>query len=169
MQPEGNEEPTPRGDGRLGAPGATPRSVTELVRLLSEGAQRYVDDVARSIGHHRSDVAAIGALVEAARQERQVTPTELAQMLSLSLAAVTALLDRLEAAGHIRRRPHPADRRKVVVELTTHARETSRAMFVPLSDAMIERLGGYSAAELQAVSRILADLVDVTRTTRPPR
>jgi DNA-binding MarR family transcriptional regulator len=45
------------------------------------------------------------------------TPTELARSLGVTAAAMTEVLDRLERGDHIRRDPHPADRRKVVITL----------------------------------------------------
>jgi DNA-binding PadR family transcriptional regulator len=46
--------------------------------------------------------------------------------MDLSRGAMTNRLDRLEAAGLIRRLPDPGDRRRVVVELTDHGRDTYR-------------------------------------------
>ena len=57
------------------------------------------------------------------------SPTELAAFLSMTTASVTSLLDRLQRAGHVVRRQHPSDRRRVVVELTPRARDTLAAMF----------------------------------------
>ncbi len=50
------------------------------------------------------------------------SPGELAADLELSSGAMTSRLDRLEAAGLIRRLPDPADRRGVHVELTDAGR-----------------------------------------------
>ncbi|WP_459614868.1 MarR family winged helix-turn-helix transcriptional regulator [Bordetella sp. 2513F-2] len=41
---------------------------------------------------------------------------QLGQLLCLSSGGTTALLNRLEAAGFIRRRPHPLDRRAIVIQ-----------------------------------------------------
>ncbi|WP_116115876.1 MarR family winged helix-turn-helix transcriptional regulator [Austwickia chelonae] len=152
-----------RGDG-----GSSAQGITESMRALSMETMRYVDDVARVLGHHRSDVAALGALIEADRRGVEVTPSELAHEMSLSLAAVTALVDRLERAGHLCRRRHVDDGRKVVLELTDRARETSRFMFLPLAERMCAQLAGYSAEELDVVARALADLLVAAESARPP-
>ncbi|WP_059012089.1 MarR family winged helix-turn-helix transcriptional regulator [Streptomyces specialis] len=47
-----------------------------------------------------------------------VTPSVLSQQLMLSRAGMTSRLDRLEAAGLVRRRLDPADRRSFLVSLT---------------------------------------------------
>src|SRR6267142_3561045 len=51
------------------------------------------------------------------------SPGELANDLELSSGAMTSRLDRLEAAGLVRRLPDPDDRRGVVVELTQKGRD----------------------------------------------
>ncbi|WP_431221445.1 MarR family winged helix-turn-helix transcriptional regulator [Leifsonia xyli] len=58
-----------------------------------------------------------------------VTAGALSDHLHISTASTTKLLDRLERAGHVVRRPHPTDRRAVTVEITpeTH-REVRRTM-----------------------------------------
>lgn len=50
-----------------------------------------------------------------------LTQRDLGRRLSLTSGAVTMLVDRLEAAGWVKRRPHPHDRRYLLVELTPSA------------------------------------------------
>jgi DNA-binding MarR family transcriptional regulator len=53
----------------------------------------------------------------------RMTATELARWVLLSSGGMTNRIDRMEAAGLVRRRPDPSDRRGVLVELTQHGRE----------------------------------------------
>ena len=48
---------------------------------------------------------------------------QIAQRLGLTASATTALLDRLETLDLARREPHPADRRRIQVNLTQGGRE----------------------------------------------
>jgi len=50
--------------------------------------------------------------------EGELTPTRLADLVVRSSGGMTQILDRLERAGLVARRPEPRDRRKVVVGLT---------------------------------------------------
>src|SRR5208337_4121030 len=50
-----------------------------------------------------------------------ISATDLGDRLSLTSGAVTMLVDRLEHAGWVHRRPHPGDRRYVLIELSPHA------------------------------------------------
>ena len=55
------------------------------------------------------------------------TPTELARRLDISTAAMTLVLNRLEAAGHVRRERHPSDGRKLVVTAAEESRGARRS------------------------------------------
>ena len=50
-----------------------------------------------------------------------LTQRQLGERLSLTSGAITMLVDRLERAGLVQRRPHPSDRRSVLVGLTEQA------------------------------------------------
>lgn len=56
-----------------------------------------------------------------------LTQRDLGDRLSLTSGAITMLVDRLEQAGLARRRPHPNDRRYVLVELSPQALERAPA------------------------------------------
>jgi DNA-binding MarR family transcriptional regulator len=68
----------------------------------------------------------------------QLTAGEISRETGLTSGAVTAMLDRLEQAGYVRRLRDPADRRRVLVELTDKARERAAEVFGPLADLMVE-------------------------------
>src|ERR687898_2648202 len=53
------------------------------------------------------------------------TPTELSRYTGLTSGATTAMLDRLEKAKFIRRRPNPKDRRGVLIEINKRWAETA--------------------------------------------
>lgn len=54
-------------------------------------------------------------------QAAAVSPKTIAEQLKLSSGSTTALLDRLEKAGLVRRLPNPADRRSLLIELVEDA------------------------------------------------
>jgi DNA-binding MarR family transcriptional regulator len=77
-------------------------------------------------------------------------------MAGLSTSAVTAVIDRTERAGYVRRSADPADRRRVLVELTEQGREHGRAAFAGLMRETDRLLSGYPLAELELLSGFLA-------------
>jgi DNA-binding MarR family transcriptional regulator len=95
------------------------------------------------------------------------SPTELAAFLSMTTASVTNLLDRLQRAGHVIRRQHPSDRRRVVVELTPRARDAVAAMFQFASGATAYAARSLSPAELDSVLRFLHDVTEAYDRTDP--
>jgi DNA-binding MarR family transcriptional regulator len=64
---------------------------------------------------------------------------ELAEAVVLSRTAIVRLVDRLEAAGLVRREPVPEDRRGSYVVLTPEGKSTLKQMW-PVYSAGIERL-----------------------------
>lgn len=90
-----------------------------------------------------------------------MTPSELATRLEMSTAATTHVIDRLVAVGHVERRPHPVDRRKITV---TPAPESVRKAFEELSP-MIAGVGdvaaSYTPAEQKVIAGFLAGIADM--------
>lgn len=95
------------------------RRWSEAERRMSQASQRYM-----RLGE--SDMRALRLLVAARNQSIPVTPGMIAGHLSISTAATTKLIDRLERGGHVRRRPHPTDRRSLTVEVTDETRSAAR-------------------------------------------
>jgi DNA-binding MarR family transcriptional regulator len=88
------------------------------------------------------------------------SPSELAEHTGLSTGATTAMLDRLENAKLIERRPHPTDRRATLVVLSREAMRKLPAMFESLAKAMETLVLGYSEKELKVLVDFFAK-VDV--------
>ena len=59
----------------------------------------------------------------------------IAAAVSLTPAAVTALIDRLEARGFLKRERSAEDRRKVMVDVTEKARAATARYYLPLAAA----------------------------------
>jgi DNA-binding MarR family transcriptional regulator len=77
------------------------------------------------------------------------TAGDLARASGLTTGAVTAVIDRLEKAGWVRRRPDPDDRRRVLVELTDKAVQMTIDIYGPLKDRGEEILSGYTVEQLE--------------------
>lgn len=115
------------------------------------------------MGMHRTDLEAIGLIIDAGRHDSRLTPGQLSRHAGLSAAAVSALVGRLQKQGHAIRSKHERDGRMVFVDVTDDAREMSRITFAPLNDHMYGALGRYSDAELEVAARVIHDLADAAR------
>jgi DNA-binding MarR family transcriptional regulator len=86
---------------------------------------------------------------------------DLGVQLGVSPRNMTAMVDALENAQLVVRRPHPTDRRATLVELSPAGiREAEQALETRL-DAMAELFGDFSAAEQQAFADVLVRLGQV--------
>ena len=94
------------------------RSWQESARALSEASNRYMR-------LNESDMRAIRMIIRAQRQQRIVTPKDIAHEVGISSASTTKLIDRLVAGGHLNRAPHPTDRRTTCIEVTTRTRQSA--------------------------------------------
>lgn len=145
----------------------TPRAALRaLLRRQSEEAVRFSAVFAEAHRLHQTDVAALAAIAEASRSNDPLGPARLAEALHLSRPATTALLDRLEAAGHVRRRPDPSDRRRTIVELEPRAQELASAFFGALGESYTAVMARFDDQELEVVASFLAAIIEATVTTR---
>jgi DNA-binding MarR family transcriptional regulator len=111
----------------------------------SQTAVDEMDDAAtRALGINRTD----GRALDVIDREGPITAGKLAERSGLTTAAVTTVIDRLEAAGYARRVRDPDDRRRVLVELTPLARQRAADIWGPLADTAKE-LANYSIEELE--------------------
>ncbi|WP_069770811.1 MarR family winged helix-turn-helix transcriptional regulator [Streptomyces sp. LUP30] len=106
-------------------------------------------------GMHPTDVRALIVLMDARRAAEEVTAGRLGAALGLNSAGTTALVDRLERAGHVRRVRGATDRRKVIVEVDERAVELGQAFFGPLIGHVVDLLDGYDERERAAIHGFL--------------
>jgi DNA-binding MarR family transcriptional regulator len=129
------------------------RSLRELLRV-GRGVQTTL---ARRLGVGVTDVQAVSHLVES---PEPLGTVELGNRLGIRSASATVLVDRLEAAGHLRRTDHPEDRRRVVLRLTETARAEVREALGPL----LESITGIVAALDDRDAVVVRDFLrDATR------
>ncbi len=89
------------------------------------------------------------------------TPSELARYTGLTSGATTAMLDRLEKARLIERRPNPNDRRGTWIVLTTERNQEMDALFTPEREAITKLNRGCSEAELGIIADYLSKLAGI--------
>ncbi|MCL5612174.1 MAG: MarR family transcriptional regulator [Chloroflexi bacterium] len=82
------------------------------------------------------------------------TPSELARHTGLTSGATTAMLDRLEKAGLIERRPNPDDRRGTLIVSAKSGAEKVASWFESARKAQDELISSYSEKELEIISDV---------------
>jgi DNA-binding MarR family transcriptional regulator len=111
----------------------------------------YDEALAEHLGLNATDLRCL----ELAIAEPGLTPGRLAELSGLTTGAVTGVLDRLEKAGFVERRPDPADRRSVTVQPSPNRSGEVRSAGDPLERAIRTLLGEYSATERAAIGVFL--------------
>ena len=134
---------------------ATVHRLRALTLLLDAAGAAFA---ARN-GLSATDVRALVCLLDRERAGVPASPTWLAGQLRVTTASVTALLDRLERAGHVRRTPRSDDRRRVDVLVQDSAKDLGWASFGPLIDATAAVLDRRSPAERAVIDAFLDDMV----------
>ena len=143
--------PNPQGPGM---------EVVHLLRAATVELALHSARFASRNGMHPTDVRALIALMDASRAGEEMTAGRLGTALGLNSAGTTALVDRLERAGHVRRVRDPRDRRKVVIEVDERAVELGWSFFGPLIEQTVELLQGYDEREVAAIKGFLAGVRD---------
>ncbi|WP_197061901.1 MarR family winged helix-turn-helix transcriptional regulator [Sinomonas humi] len=152
------DEPRPDAENRDELRSSPGFELLFLLQKFTTEAERYSEVVRRQHGLARNDIHAINAVVEAERTGGVATPGELRERLVLSSAAMTAVLDRLEASGHLERRHSAEDRRQVLLAATPSARETGREMFDPMVQHMLPILSEYTPEQIALVTGMIRQL-----------
>ncbi|QIY57576.1 MarR family transcriptional regulator [Streptomyces sp. RPA4-5] len=131
----------------------------DLVHLLREVTVRLDLAGARFAGRnglHPTDLRALISLLDAARAGEESTPGRLGDRLGLNSAGTTALIDRLERLGLLRRVRDTRDRRRVLLEVDDRALALGQSFFGPLIDRTIALLATFEAGEQAAIRRFLS-------------
>jgi DNA-binding MarR family transcriptional regulator len=84
-----------------------------------------------------------------------ITQQELAQRLLVTKGNVCGLIDRVESAGWVERRPDPNDRRANRLHLTRQGRDLLAAATPPHMALLKRAFGVFSAGEIQSFYQLL--------------
>lgn len=120
---------------------------TELGRLFADW-----------LGLHSTDAVALLEITAADERGTPLSPARLSERILLSPSATTALLNRLEAAGHVVRSREHADRRLVTLRGGAHVQERADEYFRPLGAQMDAVMAKYPPEMLAGFEALLADL-----------
>ena len=108
-----------------GLSGADLEQIDELMAALMQlrmTEQRLSDAARQEMDINTTDMRAVHLLISCENRGELATASTVARTLDISSASTTKLLDRLEHKGHIRREPHPTDRRSLVISLESGTR-----------------------------------------------
>jgi DNA-binding MarR family transcriptional regulator len=139
----------------------TAEDITGAADRLDVAMTSLMVALSRSMGISVPEMIALEHLDSAGT----IGPSELAHRLQLTTGAVTALADRLEQSGHVRRAPHPTDRRRVMLKRTPKADEDLTREIAPMAMEILELAEGLNHEDRQAVGGFLDAFITIIEHT----
>ncbi|MFI2485561.1 MarR family winged helix-turn-helix transcriptional regulator [Promicromonospora kroppenstedtii] len=127
------------------------RDWREAERRMSEASRRYM-----KLGE--TDMRTLRFVIAAQYRGETATPGAIAAHLGITSASTTKMLDRLADAGHIRRLPHPTDRRSLAVEVTEETRQIALKSVGRDHAHRFEAAARLNPEEREVVMRFLGEL-----------
>ena len=109
--------------------------------------------IAHLLGLHVPDMRCL----ELISRHGPSNPSELARLTGLTTGSDTVLIDRLEKAGLIERKPDPKDRRKTILSPTRKAQMKIGPLYKPMAQGMFKLMSKYSRAELRALEKFFVE------------
>jgi DNA-binding MarR family transcriptional regulator len=139
-------------------------ALNQAIRLLSLRHRARAASLLAPLGLHPGQEA---LLLELARTGPMIQ-AQLSEALGCEPPSVTLMTRKLEASGHVRREPAPADRRASIVDLTDSGRALAgqiKQLWRALADETVTGLPARTVAELASVLTTMSSNVN----TRPAR
>jgi DNA-binding MarR family transcriptional regulator len=134
---------------------AAAREVIDLLRTFSVESNRLTEAFAERHGMHHTDLRALLAVLNAEQRGEPLTPGELSAAVGLSSGSTTALIDRLERHGHLRRVRGDADRRRVRLHYDPAGLAVAQGFFGPLGVRSRKVMDEFTPGEMATVARFL--------------
>jgi DNA-binding MarR family transcriptional regulator len=150
--------------------------VMRQIQRAGAKADALITGVAR---RHGLSHAALNALAVVEGAGAPVPAGQVSAQMHISTATMTSVLDTLERNGYVRRQPDPADRRRVLVDITPAAQalldqvlpavqQVVTATLSPLGDQTLHTLLDALAAANTALDSAPADLPPPAARRTPP-
>jgi len=139
------------------------RSLRQIIRKVSEHSKHLARDVGltlpqllclRVVGRETLD-----------RPEGSLNVVRLAQLVQLSPATVSRIIDRMERAGLVERSRVLRDRRQVRITLTETGAARYQTLPIGLQERFLERLSRLPEDEQQSLVRALRSITDMMEAT----
>lgn len=133
------------------------RDLILAVREYGISTVLFRNFVGSTIGINVTDMECLGLLFH----QGIATPTELAKHTGLTSGSITAMLDRLEKARLITRRPNPDDRRGILITINKTGAKKIAPLFIGVRKAQDELIGSYSEKDVPVLLNFFTKFTDI--------
>lgn len=127
-----------------------------LAAIVTAGRRVYaaidaVDHIiSQRLGVHRNDLRVLNLL-----EDGPLSPRVIGESVGLTSGSVTALIDRLEKAGFVARRPSATDRRSVEVEIMPQRYGEIGSLYRQCADVLMRSFSGQTSRDLKDSEAVL--------------
>jgi DNA-binding MarR family transcriptional regulator len=130
-------------------------SATEVTLNLTLAGTLTINRVEELLGQYGLVLKGFNVLAVVTGASEPLTPSAIAERTFIGKTTVTSVLDVLERHEFLRRSPHPASRRSVLVEATERGRCASEEILVRLHALEAQWLAAMPEPDRQALLRLL--------------
>ena len=113
---------------------------------------RHQQAIAEKLGLNLTDFKALGLL----HRRGDMTPKHIAEVMGMSAAATTTIIDRLEEAGYVERKRGDGDRRSVSVHAMEGSEKKVERLYKSLRDLAETSIASYSEKDLKLIHNFLS-------------
>jgi DNA-binding MarR family transcriptional regulator len=131
-------------------------AIGEAVMRWQDATQAYDEAVGERLELNAAERRTLSFLFSGPKPAGAV-----AAAVSLTPAAVTALIDRLEARGFLKRERSVEDRRKVMVDVTDRAREMTSRYYLPLAAAGERLMQAFTDEQLEFALTFMKGAIEI--------
>lgn len=157
---------TPAGSGYWYAPDERvdpPTAVLQALRGYRAAEVESRRSTRDTMGMGETDLLALRYLLRAEAAGERMGPKDLSRLLGITTASTTSLIDRLVASGHVRREPHPTDRRALVIVPTAETDAEVRATLGQMHRKMLAVAETLSPEESRVIVSFLRGMTEALR------
>ena len=140
------------------------RQLSADIRAITARSDRVGRHFARVNEVSSNDFHALLHIMVSETAGVPLTLAQLRQRMDVSPAAITYLVDRMIAAGHIRREPDPEDRRKWLLRYQENGMSLAHEFFRPLGAHLSAAMADLSDKDLDAAHRVFTAMIDAMTT-----
>ena len=144
------------------------RRVLDALRTYRASEMAMRRRTQESMGMGENDLLVLQYLMRAAKQDADVSPVDIGRYLGVSTPSVTGILDRLERSGHLRRKPHPQDRRRLLVETTDLAHVEVRRTLDGMHARMMTAVRSLDPDDADVIVGFLHAMSEAVDAVEPP-
>ena len=142
-------------DNRLNS--ALLESLTHRLQRYGMRSVLFQQNMAQKIGVSHTDLKSAEILNETG----PITAGELSKITGLSTGSVTALINRLEKSGYVKRERDQLDGRRVMIAPIPERQEQIKSHYQSLSMATKELCSSYNEQELILINQFVEDITKI--------